>query len=126
MGNVPLNCGSVLDFGQCIAVIMLRPARHIFKTIKLATGYLTVADMARTFDDHFDNLTFFDPKIPISVYQSFDFKGSQELASMFAYYQTIKEPWPLQVAQSLYCNCRSFKDWISEQESVCNTNTKLC
>ena len=63
MGNVALNCGSVLDFGQCIAKMMLRPKVNIFKTVKLATGYHTVAELAKALDDHFPNIRFYDPKV---------------------------------------------------------------
>ncbi|RUS78361.1 hypothetical protein EGW08_013881 [Elysia chlorotica] len=116
MGDVPLNCGSVFDFGQYIAKIMLRPARNIFKTIKLATGYHTVFEFAKALDNHFPDITFYDPEIPLSVYRSFDFKGSQELASMFAYYQTIKEQWPHAVAYDFCTGFLSFRDWVEVQE----------
>ncbi|GFR67944.1 NmrA-like family domain-containing protein 1 [Elysia marginata] len=116
MGEVALNCGSVLDFGHCIAKIMLRPAMNIFKTIKLATGYHTVGELAQILDDHFPKIHFFDPKIPLSVYRTFDFKGSHELAAMFAYYQTIQDRWSQDLAQDYYSNCASFKEWVVDQE----------
>lgn len=116
MGDVPLNCGSVLDFGRCIAKIMLRPTQNIFKTIRLCTAYHTVAELAKILDDHFEDLTFFDPKIPLSVYRAFDFRGSAELASMFAFYQSIQVQWSTDKTHEYFSGCVGFKEWVTDQD----------
>ncbi|KAH9513734.1 NmrA-like domain-containing protein 1 [Bulinus truncatus] len=117
MGPHGLNCGSIIDFGHCIAKMALRPDTYVFKTLKLATSYLTVTDIAEKLNAYFPDLNFYNPKIPLIAYRKFDFEGATELATMFAHYRTLTE-WDRTTAMDLYSYNRTFEHWLKDTDRV--------
>ncbi|CAG5128199.1 unnamed protein product, partial [Candidula unifasciata] len=134
MGEVSLNCGSVYDFGCCIGKIALEPTSYLFRTIKLATSYLNVSEIAAKLDDHFPTMTFYDPKITLDDYRTLKLSEKNELTSMFGHYQTLPQ-WDRTTTYALYPTWRSFEQWIADSakdllcvlrfvnEKVFNTDT---
>ncbi|XP_055871599.1 nmrA-like family domain-containing protein 1 isoform X3 [Biomphalaria glabrata] len=117
MANHGLNCGSIIDFGHCIAKLALRPDTYVFKTLKLATSYLTVTDIAEKLNTYFPDLNFYNPKIPLSAYRKFDFEGATELTTMFAHYRSLHE-WDRTTAMELYSYNRTFEQWLKDTDRV--------
>ncbi|XP_059158052.1 nmrA-like family domain-containing protein 1 [Physella acuta] len=117
MGDVGLNCGSIVDFGHCISKMALRTDSYVFKTIKLSTSYLTVNDIVEKLNAFFPDLRFYNPKIPVAAFYQFMFDGAEELASMFAHYRTLSE-WDHTVAMELNSYNRSFEQWLKDTDKV--------
>ncbi|BFZ11109.1 hypothetical protein BsWGS_14148 [Bradybaena similaris] len=115
MEEVALNCGSVYDFGCCIGKIALDPHLYMFRTIELATSYLTVADMASKLDEYYSTMTFYDPKITIADYKTLELPETRALASMFRHYQTLPQ-WERTGTYDLYPAWRSFENWIKDSD----------
>ncbi|KAK3782560.1 hypothetical protein RRG08_028055 [Elysia crispata] len=123
LGNVALNCGSVLDFAHCIANIILHPVEHIGEIVKLSTGYHTVTQLVAWLDRQFPKLTILDPKISIEEYSQITYEGSEEITALFMFLQSFPNTtkWDQKVAFDLCPSARSFTSWLEENEKALMT-----
>ena len=54
---------SVEDVGEVIASILRRPRQYYGKTLNLSAEALSMENIVDTFNRHFDNRKFTDPKV---------------------------------------------------------------
>ncbi|GFR61796.1 NmrA-like family domain-containing protein 1 [Elysia marginata] len=131
MGNVSLNCGSVLDFAHCIAKIILHPNDYIGVVIKLSTGYHTLTQLVAWMDRQLPDVTIFDPKITIDEYETINYEGSEEMCAMFKFLLSPVSmfKWDQKLAYELCPSARSFTSWLEESEKAfvtCLKEDQVC
>lgn len=120
MGNVPLNCGSILDFARCIAQIILKPTDHLGRVVKLVTGHHTLTQLVAWMDRKFPDVTIFDPKISIEEYKEIEYDGSEEIYAMFKFLLSPASSAKVdqKLAFHLCPTARSFTSWLDETEKT--------
>ncbi|CAG5122316.1 unnamed protein product, partial [Candidula unifasciata] len=55
--------------------------------------------------------------ISVDAYRQFTFEGAQEIATMFAHYQTVTE-WDRSIVDDLIPSYRTFEQWLKDNEKM--------
>jgi len=127
LGQMGLNMCSVLDYGQCIAEIALKPKKFLYSTIKLAAEYLTVDEITEKFNINFSDpdvierrgmeLKFWNPKITMAEYKTLDFPAVEDLSAMWMHYRNSAE-WDSQPIRSMFPQHYKLDKFIKEREKA--------
>ncbi|KAH3802334.1 nmrA-like family domain-containing protein 1 [Dreissena polymorpha] len=121
MEGKPLDMISVDDVGGCVMHILARPKFYSRQELNLAADRLSVDQIARVFSKNFFNKKFITPNIRVKDYEKFDFPGAQELAAMFAFYQSDLAIRDIKLTKKLNSNLKTFDKWLDlEAEKVEN------
>lgn len=109
-----LDVMSVEDVGEVVASILRRPRQYYGKTLNLSVESLSMENIVDTFNRHFDNRKFTDPKIRIKDMEKFQFPGSKDLAAMFEFYQSGQAVRDIKLTRKLNPHALTFDRWLSE------------
>lgn len=109
-----LDVMSVEDVGEVIVSILRRPRQFYGKTLNLSVESLSMENIVDTFNRHFDNRKFTDPKIRIKDMEKFQFPGSKDLAAMFEFYQSGEAVRDIKLTRKLNPHAMTFDRWLSE------------
>nr|XP_011440818.2 nmrA-like family domain-containing protein 1 isoform X4 [Crassostrea gigas] len=109
-----LDVMSVEDVGEIVASILRRPRQYYGKTLNLSVESLSMENIVDTFNRHFDNRKFTDPKIRIKDMEKFQFPGSKDLAAMFEFYQSGQAVRDIKLTRKLNPHALTFDRWLSE------------
>ncbi|XP_041360483.1 nmrA-like family domain-containing protein 1 [Gigantopelta aegis] len=112
--GVAIDCMSVHDMSRCVVNLLLRPRDFLFRTVGLTVERITAEHMAVTIQKHFSNKQITASNIRVSDFESFEFKGSQEIAAMFEFYQTGELERDVKITKKLYGSSLSFERWVAE------------
>nr|XP_022288068.1 nmrA-like family domain-containing protein 1 isoform X2 [Crassostrea virginica] len=109
-----LDMMSVEDVGEVIASILRRPRQYYGKTLNLSAEALSMENIVDTFNRHFDNRKFTDPKIRVKDMEKFQFPGAKDLAAMFEFYQSGEAVRDIKLTRKLNPHAMTFDRWLSE------------
>lgn len=109
-----LDVMSAEDVGEIVASILRRPRQYYGKTLNLSVESLSMENIVDTFNRHFDNRKFTDPKIRIKDMEKFQFPGSKDLAAMFEFYQSGQAVRDIKLTRKLNPHALTFDRWLSE------------
>lgn len=109
-----LDVMSVEDVGEIVVSILRRPRQYYGKTLNLSVESLSMENIVDTFNRHFDNRKFTDPKIRIKDMEKFQFPGSKDLAAMFEFYQSGQAVRDIKLTRKLNPHALTFDRWLSE------------
>jgi uncharacterized protein YbjT (DUF2867 family) len=120
IGEAELPSMAAADVGLCAYGVFAAGPSLIGKTVRIAGGLLTGADMAASLSKALGEPVSYNA-VPASVYRSFGFPGAEDLGNMF---QTLSEfpvwfgsPEELAVSRELNPSLQTFDDWLATNGS---------
>jgi uncharacterized protein YbjT (DUF2867 family) len=120
MGDKRLAGIAAEDIGRAAYGILRAGDAHVGRTVGVAGGFLTGAEMAAQLGAALgEPVRHVD--VPVEVYRGFGFPGADDLANMFWYYQTFEEEFcaarPLDAVRALNPQLQSFEAWLARHAS---------
>jgi uncharacterized protein YbjT (DUF2867 family) len=108
---------AVEDIGKCALGVFKAGSEYIGKTIGIAGGHLTGAEMAAGFGKALGQEVTYNP-IPAEVFRGFGFPGADDLGNMFQYKAEFNEEFcaarPLDLAKKLNPDMLTFEKWLEK------------
>lgn len=121
MGDAKLPSISAQDIGKCAYGIFQDGDKYIGKTIGIAGGHLTGAEMATSLTKAFGQEIQYNSIEP-EVYRSFGFPGAEDLGNMFQFNRDFEEVFcksrDLNVSRSLNPSLQSFDNWLVQNKDL--------
>ncbi|XP_048780018.2 nmrA-like family domain-containing protein 1 isoform X2 [Ostrea edulis] len=111
-----IDAMSVEDVGDVIVSILSKPKQYYGKTLNISVEKLSMEDIVETFNRHFDNRKFTDPKIRVKDMEKFQFPGAKDLAAMFEFYQTEQSLRDIKLTKRLNPHAMTFDRWLSDNK----------
>lgn len=115
MGEKPLTGIAVEDIGKCAYGIFKKGAELTGKTIGLAGGHLSGAEMAEAFGNALKQDVAYQ-SMPFDDYRALDFPGADDLGNMFQFYHDFADAFQqrrdLEFVRTLNPDLQSFKVWL--------------
>jgi uncharacterized protein YbjT (DUF2867 family) len=115
MGDRPLPGIAAEDIGRCAYGVFKAGDRYKGKTVGIAGGHLTGAQMAASLTRALGEPVRYDA-VPPEVYRGFGFPGAEDLGNMFQFKHDFNEYFcgARSIAESRALNPRlqSFDDWL--------------
>jgi hypothetical protein len=104
------------DIGRCAYGIFKRGPEFIGKTVGIAGGHLTGAEMAGSFTKVLGKPVRYNAVAP-DVYRGFGFPGAEDLGNMFQFKRDFNDYYcgarPLDFSSSLNPSLQSFDTWLA-------------
>jgi uncharacterized protein YbjT (DUF2867 family) len=120
MGDKKLPGIAAEDIGACAYGIFKRGAELIGKTIGIAGGHLTGAQMAASLTKALGEEVVYNSVSP-DVYRSFGFPGADDMGNMFQYKRDFEEEYSgardLGFSRSLNPSLQTFDEWLARNKS---------
>jgi len=120
MGDARLPGLAAEDIGKCAYGIFKKGSEYIGKTVGIAGGHLTGAQMADSFTRHLGTPVGYNAVDP-DVYRSFGFPGADEMGNMFQYKRDFEEQYvaarDLTEARALNPGLLSFDSWLEQNKA---------
>ena len=117
MGDRPLSGIVAEDIGRCAYGIFKAGGDYIGKTVGIAGGHLTGAQMAAALTRALGEEVRYDA-VPPEVYRGFGFPGADDLGNMFQFYHDFNEYFcgarSLEESRRLNPRLQSFDDWLRD------------
>jgi uncharacterized protein YbjT (DUF2867 family) len=103
------------DIGKCAYGVFKRSGELVGKTVGIAGGHLTGAEMAAALSSALDQPIAYEA-VPPAVYRSFGFPGADDLGNMFQYKRDFNDDYcaarSVAFSRSLNPELMSFADWL--------------
>jgi uncharacterized protein YbjT (DUF2867 family) len=116
MGNKKLPGIAAEDIGRCAYGIFKKGRKYIGKTIGIAGGHLTGAQMAASFTKALGQEVRYNEVSP-EAYRSFGSPGAEEMGNMFQFKRDFEKEYcgarNIKVTRSLNPKLQTFDDWLS-------------
>jgi uncharacterized protein YbjT (DUF2867 family) len=116
LGDKPLSAMAVEDIGKCAYGIFKRGREFIGKTVGIAGGHLTGAQMAAGLSRALGKDIRYNAVTP-EVYRGLGFPGADDLGNMFQFKRDFNDYYTkardLSFARSLNPELQSFDQWLS-------------
>ena len=107
------------DIGKCAYGILKRGREFIGKTVGIAGGHLTGAEMAAAFAKALGQEVVYNA-VPPEVYRSFGFPGADDLGNMFQFKRDFNEMYckarSVEFSRSLNPSLLTFEAWLAENK----------
>ena len=120
MGDKKLPGIAAEDIGKCAYGIFKRGTEYIGKTIGIAGGHLTGAQMAAELGKALGKEIFYNAVTP-EAYRGFGFPGADDLGNMFQFKRDFEEYFcgarSIEVSRSLNPELQSFSAWLAKNKS---------
>ena len=117
MGDKPLSGIAAEDIGRCAYGIFKAGDRYRGKTVGIAGGHLTGAQMAAALSRALGEPVRYDA-VPPAVYRGFGFPGADDLGNMFQFKHDFNDYFcgarSLAESRALDPRLQSFDDWLGE------------
>jgi uncharacterized protein YbjT (DUF2867 family) len=121
MGNGKLPGIAAEDIGRCAYGIFKRGGAYIGKTVGIAGGHLTGAEMAASLTRALGQEVRYND-VPPEVYRSFGFPGADDLGNMFQFKRDFNEYYTgarsIETSRSLNPSLQSFDTWLARNASA--------
>jgi uncharacterized protein YbjT (DUF2867 family) len=108
------------DIGKCAYGIFKAGPKYIGKTVGIAGGHLTGADMAASLSKALGQPVRYNA-VPPDVYRSFGFPGADEMGNMFQFKRDFEAAYcgrrSLSESRALNPALQSFDDWLAKNGS---------
>jgi uncharacterized protein YbjT (DUF2867 family) len=119
MGDKKLPGIAAEDIGKCAFGIFKKGGEFIGKTVGIAGGHLTGAQMAAAFGRALGKEVRYND-VPPEVYRSFGFPGADDLGNMFQFKRDFEEYYcgarNLEFSRSLNPSLLTFDAWLAENK----------
>jgi uncharacterized protein YbjT (DUF2867 family) len=120
MGDKRLPGIAASDIGKCAYGIFKSGDAYIGKTIGIAGGFLTGAQMAESMTRAIGTEVNYND-VPADVYRSFGFPGADEMGNMFQFKRDFEADYvgnrDLEVTRSLNSSLQTFDQWLEHHAS---------
>jgi uncharacterized protein YbjT (DUF2867 family) len=121
MGDRKLSGIAAEDIGRCAYGIFKRGGEYIGKTVGIAGGHLTGAEMAASLTRALGQHVRYN-NVPPEVYRSFGFPGADDLANMFQFKRDFNEYYTgarsIETSRALNPSLQSFDTWLARNASA--------
>ncbi len=121
MGDRKLPGIAAQDIGGCARGIFEQGERHLGKSVGIAGGHPTGAEMAAAFSRLLGKTVRYNAVSP-AAYRSFGFPGAEDLGNMFQYYHDFEEPFcaarSLAFSRSVNPSLQSFETWLANNKAA--------
>jgi uncharacterized protein YbjT (DUF2867 family) len=108
------------DIGKCALGIFKKGREYIGKTVGIAGGHLTGAQMAASLSRALGKEVVYN-SVPPEVYRAFGFPGAEDLGNMFQYKRDFETEFcgarSLEVSKSLNPALQNFDQWLEKNKS---------
>jgi uncharacterized protein YbjT (DUF2867 family) len=115
LGDKKLPGIAAEDIGRCAYGIFKKGRKYIGKTVGIAGGFLTGAQMAASFTKALGQEVRYNEVSP-EAYRSFGYPGAEEMGNMFQFKRDFEKEYcgarSIKVARSLDPELQSFDDWL--------------
>jgi uncharacterized protein YbjT (DUF2867 family) len=115
MGDKKLPGIAAEDIGRCAYVIFQKRTQFVGKTVGIAGGHLTGAEMAAAFSKALGTEVVYQA-VPFDVYRGFGFPGADDLGNMFQFKHDFNEMYcaarDLDFSRSLNPRLQTFEQWL--------------
>ncbi len=119
MGNAKLPGMAAEDIGGCAFGIFKRGLEMIGKTVAVAGGHLTGAEMAAAFTKALGQKVVYNDVSP-ATYRGFGFPGADDLGNMFQFKRDFNDYFvkvrDLGRTRELYPKLQSFDQWLAKNK----------
>jgi uncharacterized protein YbjT (DUF2867 family) len=119
MGDEKLPGIAAEDIGKCAYGIFKRGDELIGKTVGIAGGHLTGAEMAAAFSKALGEEVRYND-VPPEVYRSFGFPGAEDLGNMFQFKRDFNRDFcgarSLDFSRSLNPELQTFDEWLDRNK----------
>ncbi len=116
LGDAKLAGIAAADIGACAYGVFAAGDRYIGKTVGIAGGHLTGADMAKSLSAALGREVRYNEVSP-DLYRSFGFPAADELGNMFQFNAEFSDPYcaarDLDESRELNPGLLSFDDWLA-------------
>ena len=120
MGDRKLPCIAAEDIGKCAYGIFRDGGRYSGKTVGIAGGHPTGAEMAAGFSKAFGREVVYNA-VPPEVYRSFGFPGADDLGNMFQFKRDFNDYYcgarNLDFSRSLNPELQNFETWLERNKA---------
>ena len=120
MGDKKLPGIAAVDIGKCAYGIFKAGEKYRGKTIAIAGGHLTGAQMAASLSKALGQEIVYKD-VPPEVYRTFGFPGADEMGNMFQFKRDFESDFVgarnLDVARSLNPSLQSFETWLDQNKA---------
>jgi len=120
LGDKKLASIAVGDIGKCALGIFKRGREFIGKTVGIAGGHLTGAEMAAAMTQALGQDVRYNAVTP-EVYRGLGFPGAEDLGNMFQFKRDFNEYYcgarNLEFARSLNPSLQTFEQWLAQNAS---------
>lgn len=121
MGTARLSAIAAEDIGRCAYGIFKRGGEYIGKTVGIAGGHLTGAEMAASLSRALGEEVRYND-VPPEVYRGFGFPGAEDLGNMFQFKRDFNEYYTgarsIDTSRSLNPSLQSFDTWLARHASA--------
>ena len=121
MGDKKLPGIAVEDIGKCAYAIFKKGREHIGKTVGIAGGHLTGAQMAAALSKALGQEVRYNDVSP-DVYRGFGFPGADDMANMFQFKRDFEKVYcdsrSIEVARSLNPVLQTFDQWLARNKNA--------
>jgi uncharacterized protein YbjT (DUF2867 family) len=121
MGDKKLPGIAAEDIGRCAYGVFRKGPEHIRKTVGIAGGHLTGAQMAASFTRALGKEVRYN-EVPPEVYRGFGFPGAEDLGNMFQFKRDFESYYcgarSLEVSRSLNPALQTFDQWLDANKSL--------
>jgi uncharacterized protein YbjT (DUF2867 family) len=115
MGDKKLPGIAAEDIGRCAYGIFQKRTQFVGKTVGIAGGHLTGAEMAAAFSKALGTEVVYQA-VPFDVYRGFGFPGADDLGNMFQFKHDFNEMYcaarDLDFSRSLNPRLQTFEQWL--------------
>ena len=119
MGDKKLASMAVEDIGKVAYAIFKRGTELVGKTVGIAGGHLTGAEMARSLSKALGQEVRYNA-VPPETYRSFGFPGADDLGNMFQFDQEFEQvalaARPLEATRKLNPALQTFEQWLAKNK----------
>lgn len=116
MGDKKLPSISSEDIGKCAYGIFQKGSEYIGKTLGVAGGHLTGAQMAESLSKALGQEVVYNAIEP-AVYRTFDFPGAEDMGNMFQFNRDFEEDYcggrSIEESRSLNPALENFDSWLA-------------
>ncbi len=120
MGDKKLPSIATEDIGRCALGLFLRGSEFVGKTVGIAGGHPTGAQIAAAMTKAFGREVRYDSVTP-EVYRGFGFPGAEDLGNMFQFKRDFNEYYcgarSLEFSRSLNPRLQTFDAWLAANAS---------
>ncbi len=119
MGDRKLPGIAAGDIGRCAYGIFKAGEEYIGRTVGIAGGHLTGAQMAAGLSEAFGEPVSYIP-VPFEVYRGLGFPGAEDLGNMFQFKHDFEDYYcgarSLEMSRLLNPSLRTFSEWLAENK----------
>src|SRR5207248_1296626 len=120
MDDRKLPCIAAEDIGKCAYGIFRGGSQYIGKTVGIAGGHPTGAEMAAVFSKAFGREIVYN-SVPPEVYRSFGFPGADDLGNMFQFKRDFNDYFcgarNLDLSRALNPELQNFETWLERNKA---------